>query len=353
MNVYAQEAQRVYNFKKHGTGADGIKAIVAAAAKHFGCDAVVACPGHTTDETALQTLLGATLRRVAEVESRKYNHEAAIDFAEEVKTVELPDGFAARKVLVVDDVVTTGKSMRFFCGVFEALGMEAVGLCLGLNYKLNPTETDFELEIPEQAVTPTGAPASDFAIKLERQRVALERGKIQLEIDQRKLGKIRADDEADANDKKDGRYEKTIYALALRFGIGKNTMAGLMKNADAPRRHGKKGYMVTEWGAWMLRRREMPEAVEAGLRLKNANAEEILRSRKMANDERAGRMMERTRHEEEMREFAKAVGDAVGAMRQRAAMRGADATVVRVVEETAAELRHEILRRCCDGAEDA
>jgi len=348
LNVYAQEAQRVYNFKKHGTGADGIKAIVTAAAKHFGCDAVVACPGHTTDETALQTLFGATLRRVAEVESRKYNHEAAIDFTEEVKTVELPDGFAARKVLVVDDVVTTGKSMRFFCGVFEALGMEAVGLCLGLNYKLNPAEADFELELPEAALTATGSPTSDFAIKVERQRVALERGKIQLEIDKSRLGKIKADEEADAGATRDNRFEKTIYALALRFGIGKNTMAGLMKNADAPRRHGKKGYMVTEWGAWMLRRREMPEAVEAGLRLKNANAEEILRSRKMANDERAGKMMPVEKVAAYVRRYSKEVADAIASVRERAAMRGLDAGLLKSAEEMSAEVNHIISERLAE-----
>ncbi len=150
----AREAQKVYNFKKYGKKADTIKAAFEFLAESLGCDAIVACPGHTTAETQLQQLFGKTLTRVQEVPSRKYDHEAEINFDFERKSLEIPDDFFARikggKVLVVDDVATTGKSLRFYRLLFESIGVKAELAAIGITKKMLPTRTGPEWIPPEK-----------------------------------------------------------------------------------------------------------------------------------------------------------------------------------------------------------
>lgn len=143
----AREAQRVYNFKKYGYLKAEIKATVEAAASALGCDAIVACPSHTTEPNRLQEMFGSVLTRTKEVDSRKYKHEAEIDFDAEIATLEIKDGFSAKKVLIVDDVTTTGKTLRFYRLLFKSLGIESELFALGVYRNLNPTEDGPEVTV--------------------------------------------------------------------------------------------------------------------------------------------------------------------------------------------------------------
>ena len=143
----AREAQKVYNFKRYGYLKAEVKATVEAAASALGCDAIVACPSHTTEPNRLQELFGSVLTRKTEVASRKYSHEAEIDFEAECATLEIQDGFKAKKVLIVDDVATTGKTLRFYRLLFKSLGIESEVFALGVYRNLNPTRDGPEVTV--------------------------------------------------------------------------------------------------------------------------------------------------------------------------------------------------------------
>ena len=142
----ARDAELVYRFKKQGRNADLFGAMIRGVAAHFRCGVILACPGHTQAETQLQKLLGGDLARVAEVQSRKYNHKADIDFNSEAATLELRRDIAGQRVLFVDDVATTGRTLGFYRRLLIEHGAtEVVCLVLGINERLKPTETDFEI----------------------------------------------------------------------------------------------------------------------------------------------------------------------------------------------------------------
>ena len=166
----AREAQKVYNFKKYGKNADKVKGAMEFLAEKLGCCAIVACPGHTTETTQLQELFGTTLARVSEVASRKYDHEAEINFDFERRSLEIPDEFYAqvkgRKVLVVDDVATTGKSLRFYRLLFESIGVDVELAAIGIAKKMRPERTGPEWTPPKKAAPKSSADrVADFVAR--------------------------------------------------------------------------------------------------------------------------------------------------------------------------------------------
>ena len=158
----ANEANRVYNFKKYGANAEEVEAQIRAVAAHFGCGEIVAVPGHTTEPNRLQQMFGAKLRRTAYVQSRKYSHKAEIDYREHAATLEC-DTMEARHLLVVDDVCTTGKTLKFYARYFKNRRKTTTLLCVGLYHKMNPAESEHSIawEIP-QAETPGSEPLPDL-----------------------------------------------------------------------------------------------------------------------------------------------------------------------------------------------
>ena len=166
----AREAQKVYNFKKYGRNAETVKAAIEWLADELGCAAVVACPGHEPGETVLQRLFGTTLARTRPVQSRKYGHNAEIDFELERQSLEMPDDFfervKGRKVLVVDDVATTGKTLRFYRLLFESVGVKAQLAAIGIMKSMRPERTGPEWTMPEKESPKSGAErVADFVAR--------------------------------------------------------------------------------------------------------------------------------------------------------------------------------------------
>ena len=161
----ANEANRVYNFKKYGANAAEVEAQIRAVAACFGCGEIVAVPGHTTEPNRLQQMFGAKLRRTAEVQSRKYSHKAEIDYREHAATLEC-DAMDARRLLVVDDVCTTGKTLKFYARYFKNRRKTTTLLCVGLYHKMNPAGSEHSIawEIP-QAETPGSEPLPDLPME--------------------------------------------------------------------------------------------------------------------------------------------------------------------------------------------
>ena len=161
----ANEANRVYNFKKHGANAAEVEAMIRAAAAHFKCDAIVAVPGHTPEPNRLQAMFGACLRRTAKVQSRKYSHKAEIDYGEYAASLECA-ALDARHLLVVDDVCTTGKTLDFYARYFKNRKKKTTLLCVGLYHKMNPVESEHSIawELP-QAAKPESEPLPDLPME--------------------------------------------------------------------------------------------------------------------------------------------------------------------------------------------
>lgn len=143
--VRTTESRRIYSFKANGKYADLMRRVTVAVSEHFGCDAIVAIPGHSLEPSRLQKLFGNVLRRTRVVTKRKYCHkeEFKADYSE---TFEISGEIKGKSVLLVDDVCTTGKSLDYFAGVLEERGHKVIKFALGIK-KRKKAETAFQLEV--------------------------------------------------------------------------------------------------------------------------------------------------------------------------------------------------------------
>lgn len=83
--------------------------------------------------------------RAADVQSRKYNHRAEIEYRAQTATLAF-DPVDAKHLLVVDDICTTGKTLNFYARYFRCRRKQTTLLCIGLNHKMKPVETDHCVE---------------------------------------------------------------------------------------------------------------------------------------------------------------------------------------------------------------
>ncbi|GEM_PF-5674902 len=132
-------ARRVYSFKRYGIGRSWVMNAVEQARLENRCESVLIVPGSTPEETQLQMLFGAQIKRTREVTKRKCNnkHELPINYGDSLIFKAGQPG----RVLLVDDVCTTGRTLRWFREYLERQGYEAVMFCLGLNVKMLPSGT--------------------------------------------------------------------------------------------------------------------------------------------------------------------------------------------------------------------
>lgn len=175
------------------------------------------------------------------------------------------------------------------------------------------------------------------AIRYERERLKLERAKLALARDEARLAAMKEADDARAT----GKYETTLEDLAARFGMSRQCLAGMMRQPGAPRKHGNKGYLVKEWGEWLLTPAPISEEKQRTLRLRtaiwNARAEELERR----NAERAAKFVPTDEVISWTKEYWKSVLDAVALLPQMVAARLPDSEVAAVVaRETMEEVRH-------------
>jgi hypoxanthine phosphoribosyltransferase len=128
----ALASQRVFRFKSTGESAEVWRRLVEQAAADLGCAAVWVVPGHDPNtESHLQRLFGVSIRRARTVERRKYHHSGPV----ETNSMDYPAS-APGRVLLVDDVCTTGATMTAIRNHLSTLGIEALPLALGLNWRL-------------------------------------------------------------------------------------------------------------------------------------------------------------------------------------------------------------------------
>lgn len=128
----------VIYFKKQARNADKIRTIIDAVCAELECEAVVAVPSSTAGNiNVIQRMYGEGLRRTKSSQPRKYNHKAELN--EEGKIV-VECECKGKKLLLVDDIATTGKTMLYFKSMLEKLGAKVEMLVVGINYKLAPAD---------------------------------------------------------------------------------------------------------------------------------------------------------------------------------------------------------------------
>lgn len=127
------QADRVYRFKKTGRHAETFKRMIDAAKIELGCSAVWIVPPSTVGEVSqLQLLYPGTIKRFRTVIKRKYHHADPVD----VLSMEYPQAELGTRVLLVDDVTTTGLTLTEIKTHLEARGVIAERLALGMFWRM-------------------------------------------------------------------------------------------------------------------------------------------------------------------------------------------------------------------------
>ncbi len=135
---FANETRLVYEFKKHNTKASFFEERVRLCAFGLGCEDILAVPPHLPHCNNLQLLFGEKIRRVKEVTERKYTHKEALPANYADSYLINTSKIVGNKILLIDDVITSGFTIRHFAGVLEGLGFEVVMFGLGVRKKLKP-----------------------------------------------------------------------------------------------------------------------------------------------------------------------------------------------------------------------
>lgn len=157
----ALSSQRVYRLKSAGESAATWRTLILAAKDDLQCGVVWVVPSHLPGTiNALQSIFGATIRRVKETVPRKYDHAAPVDLS----SMAFPPAEPGIRALLVDDVATTGATLVSIREHLAGLGVEAVPLACGIAAKLLPKNFDAEPYLRQweaAAKVPASDPAGD------------------------------------------------------------------------------------------------------------------------------------------------------------------------------------------------
>ncbi len=132
-------SRRVYNFKQQGKHIDEFKTAVENLKTHFCLDDVVAVPRSTTETSRLQDIFGVKIERTAEVTPRKANHKVPLAPNYTQTYTVHRDRIGGKRVLLVDDIATTGVTLMHFSEVLRAAGLEVIPAALAFDHKLPAT----------------------------------------------------------------------------------------------------------------------------------------------------------------------------------------------------------------------
>lgn len=126
--------------------------VIEAVKNYFEADIIVVIPGSSGEFSHLQDLLDSHhLKFKTPQLSRKYQTSkktADITYPPEVIQMNDLNGLAAQKVILLDDVITTGATMRFWRSYLQGYGIDPICLALGMAEKI-PSEVVHEITLEE------------------------------------------------------------------------------------------------------------------------------------------------------------------------------------------------------------
>ncbi|MFC1884653.1 phosphoribosyltransferase [Thermodesulfobacteriota bacterium] len=129
--------RRILDMKRYGKYSAFFKDLVHSAKEHFGADTIAVIPGNRPGLNQFQRIMdNKVFVRIGPAAARKYSRETDQDS-------EAPGSLVANlaelsgKVLLVDDVITTGKTMGQFAAYLE--DFHVIKFAFAINHKLNPT----------------------------------------------------------------------------------------------------------------------------------------------------------------------------------------------------------------------
>ena len=133
--AWIPQADLVYRFKKTGCNGATFRRMIETATAELSCSLVWTVPPSTVGEVSqLQRLLGTTITRNRTVNKRKYHHGDPVD----VTSMDYPGAPSGKRVLLVDDVTTTGLTLSEIKTHLEARGIVAERLALGMFWRMLP-----------------------------------------------------------------------------------------------------------------------------------------------------------------------------------------------------------------------
>jgi len=207
----------VYAFKEFGKHQARIKVSIELAQQLLNCQHIVIAPPSTPKPNALQTMFscGVFTRRKT-VASRKYNHKAEIDTKEQLASLSCNyNSLGAGTILLVDDVITSGKTILFFRDLLVAAGYDVIMFGLGLRDTLKPQSTEYEYQIPELSEGEIDALLDEdlFSISIGKQHRVVCHTEEEIE-----LVNYKADNDY-ASVKRAGKLSKLVQLLNLELSL--------------------------------------------------------------------------------------------------------------------------------------
>lgn len=141
-DVDRQGSQWVYDFKKRGKYRVEVGLLLEALRVHLKCDEAIAIPPSSPDDqpNELQRLLGVRIQRTKEVTTRKFHHTK--ELCKGYGKSYMVNGVVGPRILLVDDIVTTGRTLNHFREALTKKGFEVEMAALGIHYKRDYRESD-------------------------------------------------------------------------------------------------------------------------------------------------------------------------------------------------------------------
>ncbi len=132
-----KETRFVYDFKKYGKHRAKVQDYLTILKAYFDTNTLVVVPSHAPELNELQKLVGVSIERTTETSPRKYNHKVGLAKGYENSYVIDYQKIKEKRVLLIDDIVNSGTTLKHFADVLQGKGYEVIKFALGIDYKLS------------------------------------------------------------------------------------------------------------------------------------------------------------------------------------------------------------------------
>lgn len=142
----------VFDFKRRGSHTREVKEMAGFLAEKLKCDKIVAIPPSSIEKqpNSLQQIYGNHINRIEDVETRKWKHNKKIP-DDYVKSFTFTGISKGEKILIIDDVCTTGKTLQYYNDFFRSIGFITAMACVAFHHKLDFKEVESVEPLTQQA----------------------------------------------------------------------------------------------------------------------------------------------------------------------------------------------------------